>query len=293
MANRNVSSNNHGASKECIPMQHLMVELLWDGVEHDVPERLQTHIKGCDACRIAFQDMQHTVQLLPPSPDTELPEAYWEAFTQRVINEAAREKRSPSTVSLMQQRLQTLWDRVGNRQFFPRLGFALALIFAGVFIGRMWDAPIDPRIMPDIEQASTEMIAPAQLTERTRRYLDRSSVLLLGLVNFDVGADDPAVIHMDRKRTMAAELVDEARVLRADLNAGREQQLAQLIEDLERILIQIANLEAREDVPSIELIQRGVDHGSLLLKINLEQMRLGDRAAEQSTPLIPDAGAIF
>ncbi len=274
-------------------MQHLMVELLWDGAERDVPEPLQMHIKSCDACRDAFQGMQQTVQMLPPSPDTELSEAYWEAFTNRVINEATQEKRSPSTVSLMQQRLQKLWDVVGKRQFFPRIGFAFALIFAGVLIGRMWDSPIDSHTIPDIEQTSAGMIAPAQLTERTQRYLDRSSVLLLGLVNFDVGADDPAVIHMDRKRLMAAELVDEARVLRADLNAGREQQLAQLIEDLERILIQIANLEAREDVPSIELIQRGVDHGSLLLKINLEQMRLGDRAAEQPAPLTPDAGAIF
>lgn len=272
-------------------MQHLMVELLWDAAEREIPALLQEHLRTCDTCRDAFQGMQHTVQQLPPSPDTVLPEAYWEAFSNNVIKQVAEKEKSLSVLPVIQSRLQKLRVAVTNRQLFPRFGLAFALVCAGILIGRMWDGAVEPGSMIGIEPVPTEMITPAQLTERTQRYLDRSSVLLLGLVNFDVTADDPAVIQMDRKRVVAAELVNEARVLRADLNAGREQQLAQLIEDLERILLQIANLEAREDVPSIELIQRGVDHGSLLLKINLEQMRLEDRTSEQPVSPALDAGA--
>ena len=49
--------------------------------------------------------------------------------------------------------------------------------------------------------------------------------------------------------------------------------LRALIDDLEVILLQIANLEAEHDVPAIELVRSGVDRRGILLKIQVEQMR--------------------
>ena len=55
---------------------------------------------------------------------------------------------------------------------------------------------------------------------------------------------------------------------------------SQLVEDLEIILLQIANLEEDVDLPAIELIQNTAQNTGVLLKINVEQMRRD--AASQS-----------
>lgn len=137
-------------------------------------------------------------------------------------------------------------------------------------------APRTPRVDPPASRApEPAQFQPAALETRTRDYIDRSKVLLLGLVNFDTAQGDPAVLNLARKRDIARRLVDEAEGLKDDLSAANEQRLRELIADLEFILLQIANLEAEHDVPAIELVQSGVDRKAILLKINVEEMRMG------------------
>jgi hypothetical protein len=64
------------------------------------------------------------------------------------------------------------------------------------------------------------------------------------------------------------------------LSDTHDRRLEKLVGDLELILMQIANLEEKEDLPEIELVKDGVDRKGLLLKINLEQMRTG-RSTQQ------------
>jgi hypothetical protein len=61
--------------------------------------------------------------------------------------------------------------------------------------------------------------------------------------------------------------------LKKELSNTNDRRLEKLVGDLELILLQIKNLEEKEDLPEIELVKSGVDRKGLLLKINLEQMR--------------------
>ena len=56
------------------------------------------------------------------------------------------------------------------------------------------------------------------------------------------------------------------------INDNPREVLKVLVEELETILIEIANLEEQEDLPDIELIRDGVDRKGILLKINIHQM---------------------
>lgn len=122
--------------------------------------------------------------------------------------------------------------------------------------------------------AQPDLYRTAALDERTLEYIDRSKVLLLGLVNFDPAVDDPAGLDLTRQQALARNLVDEAGALKEDLAAADRQRLRGLIADLEVILLQIANLEAQHDLPAIEMVKSGVDRRAILLKINVEEMRL-------------------
>jgi hypothetical protein len=72
---------------------------------------------------------------------------------------------------------------------------------------------------------------------------------------------------------MSRELVNEASGLRVDLKAAKERRLERLIGELEMILVQLANLKAEADLPSIEIIKAGAELKDILFKINLSEMR--------------------
>jgi hypothetical protein len=65
----------------------------------------------------------------------------------------------------------------------------------------------------------------------------------------------------------------QASYLKSSLNRPDQQQMRQLIHDLEVILIQLANTEVKPGVPALELVRKGVYQKSILLKINVEELR--------------------
>lgn len=266
-------------------MQDLMVDVLWNEDAQALPGALERHLASCPSCDQVFHEMREAVRMASESAVPSLPDAYWDTFYDRLVDrmQPASRERNLRAASWLKRMRESLVVKMPFPAPIARIGFAMALVLAGVLVGRYWEMST----ATDQAKGTEGAVAPPasseiQLTARTQRYLDRSNVLLLGLVNFDTAEDDPSAINLGRKKVVAAELVEEARLLKADLGAYRERQLVELVEDLERILLQIANLEAQHDLPSIEVIQRGVDRGSLLLKINLEQMRLVDRPAGQT-----------
>lgn len=133
-------------------------------------------------------------------------------------------------------------------------------------------------------------VQTVSLETRAERYLDRSKVLLLGLVNLEPEAQDPALFNLSRRQEVARELIDESDALKDELADGDQRLLRALIEDLEVILLQIANIEAGHDVPAIEMVKSGVDRRAILLKINLTEMRRTETGGQPAAPVLrPDS----
>ncbi len=124
--------------------------------------------------------------------------------------------------------------------------------------------------------------------ERARQYLDRSKVLLLGLVNDQAGTSDSVSLPLDRERRVSEELASEAALLKDDLRSPGQRRLRELVTELEIILREIAHLDAAQDLPQIETVRGGIDRKGLLLKIDVEQMRLEARV-EEERPRAPSA----
>lgn len=267
----------------CSSREHQIVDALFGDLDTDSLQALQDHMATCDGCAHAFAQMEQTLAITAEVKEPALSESYWENYYEQLEERIAEANRPVFN-----------WKRLGLvdrlRGFMiPRpvmqWSAALALVLFGVLIGRQWaSGPASVSNPGEITTQIDPALTPVQLTEKTEQYLDRSKVLLLGLVNFDVNEDDPAYLNLSRQQEIAGELVLEAAYLKEELAGSREQQLAVLVEELERILLQIANLELQEDVPSIELIQRGVDQGALLMKINLEKMKRSEERMEEQTP---------
>ena len=106
-----------------------------------------------------------------------------------------------------------------------------------------------------------------------------------------VDEQDPALLNLTRQQEIARELIDESSALKAELTDADQRLLRVLIDDLEVILLQIANIEAGYDVPAIEMVKSGVDRRAILLKINLTEMRRAEATVQPAVApvLSPDS----
>jgi hypothetical protein len=150
---------------------------------------------------------------------------------------------------------------------------AAALVVVGILIGRNIFSPQTPLTTAQrgpTEAALIPVSDPA--VDRAHDYLERSKLLLLGLVNYDAENDDPYALDLPRRKEISRELVTQAADIKGSLTGSGQARLRELIGDLEVILLQIANLEAEQDLEAVEFVQRGVEEKGIFLKIDLTQM---------------------
>jgi hypothetical protein len=100
-------------------------------------------------------------------------------------------------------------------------------------------------------------------------YLQQSKVLLIGIANLQPREGEQ--IELAVERTAARDLVRRARLLYSQPIDDRSQELVQ---ELERILIELANMELSADLPNVELIRGGIRKQNLLFKIRMAETRL-------------------
>ncbi len=121
--------------------------------------------------------------------------------------------------------------------------------------------------------AGPAVAAPSKAVLSAESFIDRSKVLLLGLVNFDPGTKDTNTLDLVEKKAFSRELAAQAPAIRRALKDERgRSRLRELVSDLELILLQIANLESEQDLEGVELVRQGVDQKSIFMKINLDRM---------------------
>ena len=258
----------------CHAYEPLLAEHLFGELDSASRQRLAAHLAGCPACRAELAELEAAVEVAAAAPRPEPDAAYWRGYDARLAARLAREDR-PAWPA----RLAAWW-----RQSIPapapawhlQLAGAVALLVVGVGLGWLLFAPSADESPRFAGVAPAMPVEAAALEARTERYLERSKVLLLGLVNMEPGAAGDAPLDLSRRQAVARSLVAEADTLRGALSPKQYRALLALLDDLEVILVQIANLEAGYDVPAIEMVQRGVERRGLLLKIDLTALSRAD-----------------
>jgi len=282
---------------DCQHYEALIADKLFGDLDLEDRQRLETHLTACPACRTLVHEMETTLQITAARTRPEPSAAYWEAYYERLDARMRYDERRTDPASRLAE-----WLRAPGRlnlsalllapRWTYQLSGAVALLAVGVLIGWLLfgQGAAEAPVVADGPEVET-VIQPVSLEARTGRYLERSKVLLLGLVNMDPGVLEPAVLNLAHQQQVARDLIDESNALKNDLAGDDERLMRALIEDLEVILLQIANLEAGYDLPAIEMVQRGVDRRAILLKINLTEMRRSETALQPTAaPVIyPDS----
>jgi len=102
--------------------------------------------------------------------------------------------------------------------------------------------------------------------------VDKSKLVLLALVNYVPSGAGPQVLDLSLEKQVSRELVRQAGGLKSDLQGPGLRRLRELVTDLETVLLQISNLESRDDLAAVEFVKQGVESRGIFLKINLSEM---------------------
>jgi len=261
---------------ECKRCKRMIKKALYEELNNKESKFFYEHLKLCGECSKEFEELKNTLDLFKtqpkPEPDPAFINDFWNLLEPKLAN-----KKQPLNIKYMGYIKSLRFNFTWKYQ----LAGAAALLLIGIFIGRYFISEQTKSTqfsIPGNERAVAEQ--PAVNIEAAN-YIERSKVLLLGLMNFDPATDDIETISLPKQKEISRELLEQTAGLKTELNNSRQQQLSKLVSDIELILLQIANLETKHDLSGIELIQDGVRTRGIFLKINIEEMK---KASTDSTP---------
>ena len=243
----------------------LLYDYLQDKLPPEEHKQVDEHLATCIRCADEAKFLRTIIKILPDvtvQPNEKLSAEYWQNFAAAVESriQAAQQGQKQFKPSLLQLITQFV---VFNRRYVTTLSAALAIAVVLVVIWR-WPNPVP------VEQPQVQIMpqsAPIELaSDRIHQYFDKSKVLLVGITNMKT--DERQDIDLSAEQRVSRELIHEARYLKRQPLDNRS---AKLINDLEKILIELANMKEEADVPNVELIRGGIHQENLLFKIRMAE----------------------
>lgn len=261
-------------------IQLLLYEYVKDELSPQDREAVDDHLSTCSDCPRELDSLRETLVLLPPPsvpPSEGRTQEFWNTFASSVVEKMA--ERGRARKNPFDELVDLLEDVLLLR---PRLVYAVSGS-AAVLIAALAIWTFYPRTnvdvagnMPKLDSMSLEHKAqPAGLTsdsqlvvpdQRVSQYFRKSKMLLVGLTNMKTDHGEP--LDFSAERRLSRNLIREARYLKQQPLDGRSRRL---MSDLERILIELKNIEEQGDLPDIDIIRSGIHQENLLFKIRMAE----------------------
>ena len=232
-------------------MKHLTQEqiVLHFYGDADDSGQVAQHLANCAECREEFERVSALLSQIEP---LEVPEPH-ESFEQKTwLN--VRDRLPDSRKSLLARLLSPpKWALAG----------VMAIIVAGAFLaGRYW-----PRHNAPGNPTSTDTAANIQrgLRLEVGDHLERSQILLIEIMHAEPGDH----LDLSNEQARAQELLDSNRLYRESTLKSGDPAVSHTLDDLERVLAEIANGPSDLTAKDLERLRRQIQSQGLLFKIHV------------------------
>ncbi len=238
-------------------MTHLTEQELVDSYYGDSPVECREHLNQCPECR---DQLRHLSELLDGVREVPIP-ARGQGYGREVW--ARLEPRLPG-------RKASWWNRS-----WILVPAALALLVAA-FVGGMLtvkNRPVSGAQQVASSRPSAGISKVAGISDKDRQrvllaalgdHLDRSEILLVQLLNAP-----PDEMSLGDERARARDLLEENRLLRESASRSGDQAHAALLDDLERVFVDLANSPGRLSSGDVAGLRQRVENQGLLFKVRV------------------------
>jgi hypothetical protein len=230
-------------------MNHISEEQLVLHYYGEHPEDpVEDHLEICEACRARYRGLQRVLNSLDAAPVPERPPEYGAAVWRRI------EPR-------VQGRRQFAW--FGMREWLLA-GAMAALIMAAFVAGRFTQRPAAPAV------ANTGPVRERILLVAVGDHLERSQTILVELENSNS-------LDIAYERQAAADLVESNRLFRLTAASAGDTATANLLDDLERVLIEISNSPSEMSRRQLQNLQKEIENRGILFKVKVFASQVQER----------------
>ncbi len=231
-------------------MTHLSEPELLDAYYEDLPEAGWQHLRDCLECRAAFARISELLDEVRTAPIPERTEGYGREVWARL--EPHLEARKPH------------WWR--RPWFFAPAAAALLVIafIAGMLTMRSRQNPGSQQLAGAHQAGISGPDQQRVFLSAMSDHLERSEILLAQLLNAS-----PAEENISDERGRARDLLDENRLLRETASRSGDHAHAALLDDLERVFLDLANSPGQLSADDVAELQRRIASQGLLFKVRV------------------------
>lgn len=236
--------------------EELLLDFYDEGTAID-RTHVRAHLQQCEECRSLDQELRAVLTAVDTTPITEPPNGFEREMWARI-----------EPLLPVQQTWRTHWHWM-----LPRLAVAASigvLLVAAFAVGRVWDRP-EPSA-PDVavvDPARPERLLRAEVED----HLERSQRMLVELVNADYTSGTP----LEGDRARAADLVAAGRLYRRSAEQVGDAEIGNLLEDLERVLVEVANGPADAAPEELARVRQRIDDQDLVFRVRVVAREMKER----------------
>lgn len=263
-------------------MTHITEEQLvayaMDDVEVGTRAAVAAHLESCAACQRALDEIRATLEqaaaLDVPARGDDYGASVWQSIESRLDESRLSATSHLSTSALQDGTPAHRHSRTSARlavRLAPWLSAAAALVLV---VGAYWlgrqnaghaPAPqVSHTAQPSSPSLGTEAIRERVVLAALGEHLDRTERTLVELVNSQPGGR----VDISAEQAWARDLLDANRLYRQA--AGRNSPaLSQVLEDLEPVLLEIANSPSQLTSDEFETLRERIEARSLVFKVRV------------------------
>lgn len=225
---------------------------------------VEPHLAGCPECRARLESLGRllaSVELPVPEKEPSYGADVWRRLAPRLEQPAAARVVRPAAGG-------SPWPRLAIA------AVAAAVVVAAFLAGRFWQ---------QAEQAADPISVGARervLQLAVGDHLERSQMMLLELVN-----SPPAETSSTPDRSRAEELIATNRLYRQTASRSGDAGVTDVLEQLERVLLEIARSPAPLSPEEQESLRKRIEGQGLLFKVRVLSSRLRE---QEGSPDVAD-----
>ncbi len=236
--------------------------------ESDEAEAIRAHLDSCDQCRAEYERLQKVLSAVDTAPIPERSEDY---------SDAVWTKLRPQLDAKPQAERVPFFPR---RRVFWAVAVAASLL-AAFFLGRYTPHEV-PQTASQPSADSSTVSGQRILLVAVGDHLERAQMTLLELAN----AEGNGTIDLSSEQSRLDDLVADNRLYRLAATREGDRAVADLLDQIERILVEIANSPSEVSSETFERFRRDIEDNGLLFKVRVLGSKVR-RQGKSTSPIFP------
>lgn len=216
---------------------------------------IEEHLSACELCRSELRALQLLLNTVNCASVPERQADYGQALWKRI-----------------QPQLPTRGRRTAQRWWIwvPVMGALLACAFLA---GSLWQRRGGSSVA---KNQNTNQIRERILLVAVGEHLERSQMVLAEIEN---APDGKGKLDISSEQQIAEDLLDDNRLYRLTARTTGDQSTASVLDDLERVLLEIAHSPSEVSAEQLKQLQEQINNQGVLLRVRV----LGSKARDAQT----------